>query len=183
MIRKPFVLLLLVLSSCGYQFGQGNLSSQYQTIAIPYIKGDSDGSLTASVIKSFSAGSELSYVNCGADLLLQIEVMDIYDENIGFRYDRKKEGKLTRSIIPTEARLTIEVEVTLIEESSQKVLRGPVRLQAFIEFDHDFYTTRDAVNAFSLGQLTDYDEAYDAAQKPLNQAIAKKIVDYVCQSW
>jgi len=182
-MRFTYVLPFIFLCSCGYQWGQGTLGNEYQTISIPYVKGDQDGTLTASIIKNFSTSSDIQYVNCGGDLLLQIEVIDLYDENIGFRYDRKKEGKLARSIIPTETRLNLEVELTLIDASTNRTIKGPVRLQASAEFDHDFYTTRDAVNAFSLGQLTDYDEAYDAAQLPLNQAIAKKIVDYVCQSW
>ena len=178
-----FVLGLFFFSSCGYRFGQGQLDQTYRSISIPYVIGDQDGILTATLIKQFSDSSFLQYANCQADLCLVVKILDIYDENIGFRFDRKREGRLARSIIPTETRLTIEVELTLSESSSGKILRGPIKLQSCIEFDHDYYSSRDAVNAFSLGQLTDYDEAYDAAQKPLNDAIAKKIVDYVCQSW
>lgn len=62
-------------------------------------------------------------------------------------------------------------------------MRGPVRLRAYAEFDHDYYTVRHRTNAFSLGQLTDFDSAEDAATKPLNKKIAEKIADYVVYGW
>lgn len=58
-----------------------------------------------------------------------------------------------------------------------------MRITADAEFDHTYYTTRDRINVFSLGQLSDIDAARDAAMVPLNRALAERIVDFVMNSW
>jgi len=167
----------------GYQFGQGNsLSEQYQTISVPYVVGDVDGSLTAAVIKRIVRSGAFEYRQIGGSLVLHIRQIEIHEENIGFRYDRKKRGKLTREIIPTESRMIDRVEILLVDSSGSAVL-GPVQLSASVDFDHDYYFSRNSVNIFSLGQLNDVDEARNAVQTPLHEAIAEKIVDYISQSW
>lgn len=89
---KSLLLLpaLTCLSSCQYQFGRGDLSERYATISIPYAQGDLRGDLTAEVIRKLSSSGSFRYVNAGGDLLLQIKLIDASEENIGFRYDRKK---------------------------------------------------------------------------------------------
>lgn len=182
---KSLLLLpaLTCLSSCQYQFGRGDLSERYATISIPYAQGDLRGDLTAEVIRKLSSSGSFRYVNAGGDLLLQIKLIDASEENIGFRYDRKKSGKLKHSIIPTETRVNAVAEVSLIEAGTEKVVRGPVRITADAEFDHTYDTTRDRINVFSLGQLSDIDAARDAAMVPLNRALAERIVDFVMNSW
>lgn len=184
MPQKLALLVLLFLTGCGYRWGDGGaIPCSYRTVSIPYIEGDMDGQLTAALIQQISESGVLAYQeSCGA-LTLNIEVIDLEDENIGFRYDRKKDGCFTSAIIPDETRLTIIVELTGVETCSGNVIMGPVRIKADVEFDHDYYSSRNAVNVFSLGQLTDYDEAYDAAQTPLSQRLARKIVDYVRDNW
>lgn len=176
-------LLLLLLTSCGYQFGQGGLASRYHSISVPYVEGDRDGSLTAAIVRQLTESGDYEYKNCGGALSLDVKVIDVNDQNIGFRYDRKKSGKLQKSIIPTETRIQAVAEVTVYEAGSCCALLGPVRIQATVDFDHDYYNSRDGINIFSLGQLSDYDEAYDAVKVPLSEALAKKIVDYVNDSW
>jgi hypothetical protein len=171
------------MTSCGYHLGQGGLISSYHTVSVPYVIGDLDGSLTAAVIRQLSASSELEVRNQEGSLLLKIAIIDFGDENIGFRYDRNHEGEVTHSIIPTETRITEICEITVIESCSGKVLLGPVRIAASVDFDHDYYKSRNGINIFSLGQLNDYDAAHDDVYGPLNQALAKKIVDYVSSSW
>lgn len=176
-------ILLLALSSCGYRFGQGALSEQYSTISVPYIEGDRDGDLTADLIKQMSSSGAFTYASSGGDLILLVKVVDYDEQNIGFRYDRKKSGRLKHDIIPSETRMEIFVDVSLIDAASGCVLRGPTRIKASVDFDHDYYTTRNRENVFSLGQLSDIDEARDAVLRPLHQKISRYIVDYITYSW
>lgn len=187
-VARVFLTLLLIsgagLSSCGYRMGLGEgLPTRYNSISIPYVQGDNDGSLTAAVIKEMAESGSFEYRNTGGRLTLQIKKIDLSEENIGFRYDRKKRGQLTKDIIPTETRITEIVEVTVIDSATCLNVLGPVRLAASVDFDHDYYFSRDRVNVFSLGQLSDLDEAYDAVEIPLQRKMAQKIVDYVNQSW
>ncbi len=177
------LILLLVLSACGYRFGQGILSEQYSTISVPYIIGDRDGDLTAEVVKQMSSSGAFTYTPDGGDLILIAKVVDYDEQNIGFRYDRKKSGRLKDDIIPTETRMQIILDVSLVDASSGSVLRGPTRITASSDFDHDYYTTRHRENVFSLGQLSDIDEARDAVLRPLHEKAARNIVDYITYSW
>lgn len=178
-----FLFLLPFLTSCGYHFGEGGISSQYQTISVPLASGDLEGDLTKDVVEELVKSGVYTYVRDGGAVTLNIDIVDEFDENIGFRYDRKNDGKRRHEIIPTETRAFIVAEVSLSETYSCKTLLGPARITAWIDFDHDYYTTRGEVNVFSLGQLNDYDEAYDAVYIPLNRLLAQKIVDFVQDSW
>jgi hypothetical protein len=171
-----------LLAGCQYQFGYGELSQRYTTLSVPYAEGDSKGELTAEVIKKISTSGAFRYVNCQGDLILKIKFIELRDENIGFRYDRKKRGKLRHAIVPTETRLKSVVEAVLTDAAG-RVVRGPTRIAASIDFDHSFYSSRHGINIFSLGQLSDIDAAHDAVMHPLNQQLADRIVDYIINSW
>ncbi|MFQ5729847.1 MAG: hypothetical protein ACE5GN_05765, partial [Waddliaceae bacterium] len=93
------------------------------------------------------------------------------------------DDNLTHSMIPTETRIKVLAEVTVRDSCSGEMVLGPAKIYASVDYDHDYYFSRDAVNVFSLGQLTDSDAAHDAVQSPLNRALAQKIVDYVIHSW
>lgn len=172
----------LLLTGCGYHFGIGNSLLTGKTLAIPYVVGDQDGSLTAAIIKEVSTSSAVSYTNGCADLTLQVSVVDFYEENVGFRYDRKKYGQIKKYIIPIETRATLIVQVELLDSSCCRIL-GPVNIKASIDFDHDYYSSRNGVNIFSLGQLSDIDSAEDAMRKPLNRALAEKVADFLNNAW
>lgn len=178
-----FALLLSILAGCGYRFGTGNLPAQYHTISVPYAEGDFDGSFTSELVQEISASGAFSYRNEGGDLILKVNLLDFNDQNIGFRYHRSKKGRLTRSIVPTETRLSILAEITLIDACTGLCVLGPCQLTGSIDFDHDYFSSRHGINIFSLGQLSDYDAAYDAAKKPLYQVLAQKIVDFMINSW
>lgn len=178
-----FILIGWCLVGCQYQFGRGELAERYSTISIPYVEGDQKGELTTEIIKKLSASGAFRYVTNGGDLLLKIKIIELYDQNIDFRYDRKKRGELKKSIIPTESRFTVVAEVLLVEFGTGQTIRGPTRITASTDFDHTYYTTRDEINIFSLGQLSDIDVARDAAKHPLNRHLAERIVDYVINSW
>jgi len=172
--------LFILLSSClGYRTGMGSHVSCYQTISIPYIQGDSDGSLTAELVRAFSRNGALSYCPSGGNLYLHATIIECTKENIGYRYQRKRSGKLTKSIIPIESRLKATVEISLLDREKNCLVMGPSRILATVDFDHDYYFSRNEINIFSLGQLSDVDTAQDAALHPLNVKLAQKIVDAV----
>lgn len=185
---RPFTVLsitgvlFLFLSACGYHVGTGEISSNYTTVSIPFIEGDEDGDLTAILIKNVSKSGVLSYCRTGADLTLFVKIIDYDEENIGFRYDRKKRGSLKHTVVPTETRIQIIAEVILVETATNKQIRGPTRIIASVDFDHDFYSSRNSINVFSLSQLSDIDEACDAVLTPLHEKFAQKVVDYLINS-
>ena len=152
-------------------------------MSIPFVEGDLDGELTAELIRQVAQSGAFEYRKEGGALLLQVDVIDTSDENIGFRYDQNKKGKIKKRLISDETRTSILVEVSVKEVGTGTILLGPARLSANVEFDHDYYSSRNGVNIFSLGQLTDYDEAHNAARRPLHYALARKIVDYLNNNW
>lgn len=179
-----FLFLLSLLTSCSYQFGQSCLQDKYSTMTIPYCGGDKDGRLTAALIRHLSQSGTLEYCNSNGQLTLVVKLLKVRDKNIGFRYDRnRKKDELLDTIIPTEMRRTVFAEVVVIESYSKRVLIGPARISASVDFDHDYYSSRNGINIFSLGQLGDIDAAYDACLAPLYQNLAEKIIDYVNNSW
>lgn len=188
LLRTLIALLIFSLglggmTSCQYKFGYGEMSSRYPTLSIPYVDGDRDGDLTAELITKATRSGAFRYVSCGGEYILNVKLLELRDENIGFRYDRKKRGDLRKTIIPTETRLIAIAEAALIEAGTNQVIQGPVRITASVDFDHTDYRNWKAVNSFSLGQLNDIDAAYDAAVHPLNRQLAEKIIDYVMVSW
>ncbi|MCB1111404.1 MAG: LptE family protein [Chlamydiales bacterium] len=183
MTVRLLLLLSLLLTGCGYRFGSGALVDSYRTISVPYVQGDEDGELTAALVRQLSATGQLTYCRYGGDLTLNVCILRRYDNDVGFRYDRKDCGQLTNSVIPTETRLTLVAQVSVVENNTCCQLIGPIVLKASVDFDHDYYSSRNAVNVFSLGQLTDIEAAVDAVRRPLNEKLAKKIVDYITETW
>ncbi len=182
--RRFPILFLLISTSCGYHQGnQESLIPPHQTLSIDSIEGDWNGDLAAALVERVTAMGLARYRPCGGDLLLKVALVDFNEKNIDFRYDRHKDGKLRRSIIPTETRLTATAQITLVQAATNTPLLGPIQLKAYVEFDHEYYSSHDEVNVFSLGQLSDYDEAYDAAYPPLILALAQKIADYIAEAW
>lgn len=186
MAGNPFFLCFVIsilLTGCGYQFGSNSLSERYSSISVPFVEGDRDGALTAELIKQVSSQTYFDFEKEGGSLILQVKLLDFSDINIGFRYDRDGEGNLLRTIIPAETRTTVTAEMQVIEACTGQVVVGPVCLCAYVDYDHEYYSSRNGVNIFSLGQLTDSYEAHDAMYHPLNIALSQKIVDYINNSW
>lgn len=171
------------MSSCGYKISQGSIPSAYSTVTVPFVKGDEDGSFTSSLIREIEINSGLNYVDHHGDLELQVKLIDLREQNIGFRYDRNRRNEIINSIIPTETRIFIIAEVIVLEKYTCKTILGPVEVVTSVEFDHDYYSSRNGINIFSLGQLTDLDEARVAVKTPLYKALARKIVEYINESW
>lgn len=177
--------LVLFLTSCGsgYQWGNGGAFSSYSTISIPYVEGDWNGDLTAALIKAMSQSGVLTYRPQGGALILKVTLIDERYDDVGFRYERTRHGRVRKSVVPDETRVMTTADVVLVDTCSGQILLGPARLTAEVEFDHFYYSTRSDANVFSLGQVTDYDEACDVAEYPLNRRLAQKIVDYVNDNW
>lgn len=178
-----FSLLGCLSLSCGYQYGSVGIVSNQNTITIPYAEGDWDGGLTTALIKEVATQGVFNYQRDSAALVLKVKILDYDNRDVGFRYEQKKDGELKHTIVPVETRLSLSTEVMIIESFSQKPLLGPIVLSAYVDFDHDFYSSRNGVNVFSLGQLSDYDDAYDAAMRPLNELMAQKIATYIQDSF
>lgn len=183
MQKGLLLVFLLSLVSCGYRFQEDCLASRYPTINVPYVEGDRDGQLTASIVRQLNTSSPFIYVNGCSSMILYVRVIEFRDENVGFRYDRDGEGNLIRTVIPAETRSSILAEVCGIDSITEKVVLGPAKISARVDFDHEYYSSPNEVNVFSLGQLSDSDEAQDAAYRPLYNELAQKIVDYVNNSW
>lgn len=183
MIPLRLWLLLLFFSGCGYR-AEENYSEEGAPnyVQVPYVEGDEDGTLTQYLIKELSSSGRYLYSPDG-EWMLKVKVVDYYDENIGFRYDRSKKGKLKDYIIPVEARAYMVVEAEMESLVCASWSRPRVKIVASIDYDHDYYTIRHGVNIFSLGQLTDVDSAEEAAMQPLEKKMAEKIVDYVIYNW
>lgn len=173
---------LAVLTGCGYTLNTVPGFSEAATISIPYVQGDVDGQLTSALIHQVSLSGEYVYQTSGGEYVLEAKIIDDTYENIGFRYDRNRKGCLKHYIIPVEMREGLLIEVQVIASCSGEVLLGPNRLFADVEYDHDYYSIRNGVNVFSLGQLTDIDSAEDAAKTPLYRKLAEKVVSWLIYS-
>lgn len=171
------------MTSCGYKLDCIPSAEDVPTLTIPYVVGDINGELTAAIVREISVTGRYRYLSSGGDSILKVRIIDEYEENIGFRYDRHRKGDLKKQIIPVEERSYILVEVELVAAGSCQTLKGPIRLMANVEFDHDYYTIRNRDNIFSLGQISDIDEAEDAATTPLYKKLAEKITDFLIYDW
>lgn len=180
-LRYGIGLAFLFLAGCGYRVAIEPCLGK--TISVPYVEGDRDGALTAALIRELCASNTFQYVPDHGDVTLFVKIIDLRDENIGFRYYRKQSGKLTNSVIPTETRLWARAEISLIDSYSGKYILGPALIETNADFDHDYYLNLHGINVFSLGQLSDIDSAREAVWEPLNKLLSQKIVDYVSNSW
>lgn len=179
---------MVLCCSCGsYRWDRSGATQNplfaYRTLTIPYVEGDVDGSITSALIKQVCSNGAFKYRQEGGSLTLKVKVINYFDENIGYRYDRNSHGKRIKSIIPVETRMTLITEVKVIEAASGTVVLGPVNIITSVDFDHDYYSSQNGINIFSLGQLSDIDEAQDAVQLPLNDQLAKKITAYITDNW
>lgn len=169
--------------SCGYQFGQGTLSSRYPTISVPFVIGDQTGEVTSALIHQISTSSTFAYRQSGGSAILQVKILQLRDENIGYRYDRERDGELTDTLIPTETRIHLLAEVTLVDAATGCAVLGPTKIASSVDFDHAYYASPNGVNVFSLGQLTDFDDAKEGVNTPLIESLVQKIVDFIANNW
>jgi hypothetical protein len=178
-LKGTFLLfaVLLFFTACGF-VPANRLAENLRSISVSPICSDPQGRLRVALAQELLRSGSFYYSANHPDLFLCVEITDLCEENIGFRYDRDNEGVLTNSLIPTETRRKVTCRVVVEDRCGQKIM-GPFCISEEVDFDHDFYQNYDAVNVFSLGQITDLEAAEDAALKPLYTRLAKKIVRYL----
>lgn len=172
-----FLLSGVVLGGCGYQFSAPNRFLLCKTLSVPYVEGDQDGYLTSEIIHELIA-SGYHYTQSGGDVILRIAVLEVIEDDIGFRFEQEKDRSLLDSIISSEMRLKAEVRVEAIDSLRCCPVLEPFVIIVDVEFDHDYYSSPKDINR-TLGQLTDIDSAREAAFRPLNRKIARQIVEYL----
>jgi hypothetical protein len=182
--------LLLLLSACGYRFGDPTDTRSKQTIGIPYIPGDIDGQLNAALIEAVSQTGRYEYRHSDGQLLLQVAIVSDSSERIDFRYDREPvSGKREKNLLATANRRSATAEVTLIDTRQDLVLIPPSTVSASADYEYESVdSVRDmvffpkkghpqTVLNFSLGQLDSIEGGHDDAASPLYHRLAQKIVD------
>jgi hypothetical protein len=170
--------LLFVFNSCGYQFEYQDVK---KTIDVPFIAGDPQGEFTTKLIYLLNASGHYRTGGSNSRYCLSVSIIGNKEQNVGFRYDRNNNGQLLNTVIPAESRWSLLVEVELYDRYLGQKILGPSRISTSYDFDHDWYTTFDEINVYSLGQITDYFDAKDQVQTPLYEKLAQKIVDLLIQ--
>lgn len=171
--------LLCLLTACGYRPGCSPLSESYHSICIPYVTGDLDGLLTAALVHEITISLPFELSSTDGQLILIVKLLNISDENIGFRYDHLHHKHDRDDLVPIETRLVARAEVSLLNSATDCVVIPTVILSAFVDVDHEYNATYHDANVFSLGQLSDAEAAFDAARIPLFRSLSKKIADYI----
>ncbi len=177
--------LLLVLSSCGYRFGRGELIERYCSVCIPYVEGDNEGLLTTALIRSMTTSGALAYRSYGSDLVLKVCLLPPLDTNIGFAYapDDEEDDNFSDIVVSNEARLAMTATFSLIDRRTGACILGPCEVVSSLTYDFEPDLSNVDFHAFSLGQLEMHNLAMDAATPRLYSILAEKIVDYVNHCW
>lgn len=178
------IILVLSLSSCGYKsLAQHHALSSYSTISIPYVDGDRDGELTSILTQTLVSAGGFKYQTDDGDLVLKVKILDKKVEDVGYDRFYGSNGQLTRSITPNERRLSLLVEITVIDGCTQTVLLGPEKLSTSVKYDFDPEFSEDNLVSYSLAQYNFSESAERMAFVPLNQQIAQIVTNYLLNSW
>ncbi len=188
--------LFIVLTSCGYRWQPDYPHSSRPTIAVPFVKGDDDGSFTTEIIRALATSGIADVRLKSVDYRLEVTVISSTLETIGYRKDKQKvDREINRNMVATEARKAITIEATLYKGVSEEIAYGPYSIQGDADYDYvdgDSYQDltfvdskgfTQAVLPFSLGQLESPESAQEAAIRPLYAHLAKKIVDVISAEW
>ena len=182
-LKCRFLVLVLAVTGGGYHAGRSPLSRSVSTITVPYVKGDTDGSLTAALIERISATGIAPVVQEGGRLVVHVLLHNQSDDNIGFQYERDIKGALLKTLVANESRMYASARVTVVESSSGTVLLGPASVSAAADFSFIPDGSSQSPTAFSLGQMEPYGIAREAAKDALNDALAEKIANLVVNGW
>ncbi len=180
---KANVFFLFSLVSCGYQW-----AGERPTISIPYVIGDADGSLTQEIARAIALSGVGVVEQWGAKYCLQVSIAKADRETIGYRRDRQQiDGKSRKQLLAAERRKILKVEASLYE--GKELVKGPFHIEAYSDYDYvdgdsiqdlEFIGPNGALQVvlpFSLGQLEPSESAEEAAMRPLNVHLARKIVE------
>ncbi len=180
---------ILLTQGCGYQWRE---AEERPTLAIPFIPGDEDGTLTNEIIRTISA-SGIAKVHREGKYRLEVHLKDTQIDTIGYRRDKQKvSGKVSTNIVATEQRKSLSLEASIYDQDNRLVF-GPCTVSSNIEYDFiDGDSIQDllfinpkgvptTVLPFSLGQLEPVEAAQEAASRPIYQKLARKIGEFVTQ--
>ncbi len=152
-------------------------------MTVPFVEGDLDGQLTSVLTQEISESGLLSTCERDGELSLHVKILGFKNEDIGYDRFYNKENDIQRWMVPNERRLSILVKISVVDEETQKVILGPADLSTSVTYNFDPEYSVDNLVGFSLGQFNFSENAQDIAETPLNQQIAKQIVDYVVDGW
>jgi hypothetical protein len=183
-----FCVLLIICFGCSYRC-QLPEEINGRTVNIPYVRGDTDGLLTGALVYQLAATGLVEYKQAKADYELQVNILNVENYKIGYRKERKPDGKRRKNLIPVEGREKVIVEAYLKSTLTGETLWGPRIISADADYDYvDEDTLKDlsfinkegqrqSILAFSLGQLESVSCAQEAAFRPLYQRLAKNVVN------
>ncbi|MCH9632325.1 MAG: hypothetical protein S4CHLAM6_06570 [Chlamydiae bacterium] len=180
----PLLAIVFFCQGCGYRStAYHNALSSYKTITVPYVEGDAEGQITSQVIQSLSQSGAWKYQTFDAELILKVKILGTKAEDVGYNRFFGSDNQVERWMVPNERLLSILSEVTVIDMKTQKVVLGPKKLSTSVKFDFDPEFNEDNLVGFSLAQYNFVENAQRSAHKPLNEDIAKTIVDYLINCW
>jgi hypothetical protein len=173
-----------VLSGCGYHAAR--LPDGTQSLAIPFVRGDRAGQLTASL--SLAALQEGFTLDRSASLVLDVEVGPFDSVDIGRLYERCNNGSLTRIAVPNEGRLSATARMWLRDRSG-RVLAGPFDIADNIQYDFQSdlsqttaFVSKGEVHSllrYGRGQLDFYGAAQDAASRRLEKKLSRRMMEVI----
>jgi hypothetical protein len=181
-MKKWGIPLLIFLAGCGYHHYP--TSAQYK-FDVPFIKGDKDGQLTASVIKSLSKSPFLQYDPSQPQILITANIDSAEAEQIGYQYRMKdNDSEVQDRLVPNEGRrsviVTFQIKTPQDSEPYKMVVEGNSDYD-FVDPDSFKALAFNAPNgelvtvlAFSLGQLDSEEGAKLASFSPCYGQVAAK---------
>lgn len=175
-----YLFIFFLFSGCGYR--TANVCKV--SLSVPYVIGDDSGILTKEIVYEMTK-AHLRYLQDGGDRILKVQIIEDYDDQIGYRYDRNKDGSLKKNIMSTENRKHVKAKLELME-GEKSVFSKIVQ----VDMDYDYVIQdslqdlsfiapngRQTVLSFSLGQLESIESAEVAAKEALYKKLAKRIVE------
>lgn len=181
MLRCFFLALALTfLSACGYHLGAQGKVSGYQTVSVPYVKGDVEGAFTTSLIEELTASGPLQFVSGdNGDITLDVRITGERSDNISFQFPKQIRGS-DDHLVSSEKRLRLVVEGHLLDSTTGEDVIEPFYLIEGVDFD--FLPIGSAVeNAieFSLGQLDSEEGARIYANRDVFRKLSRSIAYYI----
>jgi hypothetical protein len=170
---------LLFLTACGYHTSMDHPACL--SMAVPYVEGDGDGLLTASLASAISKKSNFRIVRYGGQYVLCAKIVCQDTESVGFRYEQDLQGNLGERLVASEELLKVAVEWKVTDAAGKRLL-GPCCTEEQLRLDFAPDTSPQNDNTFSLGQLDFAPGAREAARQPTYDHLSAKIAD-ILYAW
>lgn len=187
---------LFCLAGCGYQWHNEFPLNERPVIAVPFISGDEDGSMTQEIVLRLQSSGLARVSSSKGDYRLALEINKDLNSQIGYRRDPQKiKNEIQKNLLAAEQRRTLDVTMTLFCGNTEEIAYGPYKFSVWADYDYvDGDSYQDlafpspsgnpiVVLPFSLGQLEELESAKLAAVKPLYRKLAQKIVDVISAEW